>query len=163
MRRPYKCTDVDAVHILNKFLHRYPKAITAMAGPCSATEVNVLFQLLNQFWGVYNKPAPIMFVYDNREQLAGFEIDDRGDTTYLDPDIKGASLLMAKLAHIQPQGWAYIQKKCPAEYKLFVSLSQREFHETTRFERDEMMERTKFINEALMMRDPKPEKKKKGE
>jgi hypothetical protein len=161
MRRPYKCTDEAAVAILNKFLHRYPKAITAMAGPCRETETNVFFQLLNQFWGVYNKPAPIMFVYDNREKLAGFEIDSLGDTLYCDPDIKGASLLMAKLAHTQPQGWAYIQKKCPAEYKLFMSLSQREFHETTRFERDEMMEHVRVINEALMMRDPKPEKKKK--
>jgi hypothetical protein len=161
MRRPYKCTDEAAVAILNKFLHRYPKAITAMAGPCRETETNVLFQLLNQFWGVYNKLAPIMFVYDNRERLAGFEIDPEGDTTYLDPDIKGASLLMAKLAHIQPQGWAHIEKKCPAEYKLFMSLSQREFHDTTRFERDEMMACTGRINEALMMRDPKPAKEKK--
>lgn len=160
MRRPYKCSDEDAVAILNKFLHRYPNAIASMAGECSETETNVLFQLLNQFWGHYNKPAPIMFVYDTRYQLTGFEIDPRGDTKYIDNDIMGVAVLMKKLAHMQDPGWAHIKKKCPAEYKLFVSLSQRDLYETTRFERDELIAKTSVINEALMLREPK---KKKGE
>jgi len=158
MRRPYKCTDERAVRVLNIFLNRYPNEMHRVVGP---GEHDMFFQLVNRLWGDCTKPSPIKFLEDQRGRVIKFEIDSEGDTTYLDPDISGAALLMAKLAHIQTQGWAYIEKKCPAEYKLFVSLSQRDLHDTTRFERDEMMACTGCINEALMMRDPKPVKKKK--
>jgi hypothetical protein len=159
MRRPYVCTDEKAVRIINEFIRRYPVQMRQLCGYPEKQEYVMFYQLVNQLWGDPKLPAPIDFNYDTfKTRIFDLSINPDGNTEYLDPHLIEVSLLLKKLGYMQPAGWKHIKKKCPAEYKLFLSLGQRDMHNTTRDERDELYAKAKYIDEAYLMREKHNEK-----